>query len=62
MIVLVPILLASAFLLAYEFYALFTGRKLVTIYIREAFAVAPGVFMVLAFVIGLLFGHFFWFQ
>ena len=62
MIVLVPILIVAGFLLAYEFFALFTGRKLVTIYVREAFAAAPGVFMVVAFTIGLLFGHFFWYR
>ena len=60
MVVLVPILLAAGFLLAYEFYAAVTGRKLVTMYIRDAFEYVPGPFMVLAFVIGLLFGHFFW--
>lgn len=60
MIVLIPILLCVGFLLAYEVYAIGTGKKLVTIYIREAFAVAPGPFMVVAFVMGVLFGHFFW--
>lgn len=60
MVVLIPILLCVGFLVVYEFYALSTGRPLVTTIIREAYAVAPGPFMVLAFVFGVLFGHFFW--
>ena len=60
MVVLLPILATVAFLLAYEFYALFTGRPLVTTIVRDAFAAAPGAFMVVAFLMGVLFGHFFW--
>lgn len=60
MVVLIPILLCAGFLLAYEFFALLTGRPLVTTIIRDAFRVAPGPFMVVAFLLGVLFGHFFW--
>lgn len=60
MIVLTPILLTSLFLLTYEFWALYTRNKLVTTYVREAFAAVPGVFVLMAFVVGFLCGHFFW--
>ena len=60
MIVLLPILVTTAFLLTYEFYALVTHKKLVTTYVREAFAAVPGVFVLGAFVVGFLCGHFFW--
>lgn len=60
MVVLIPILLTVIFLLGYEAYALIAGKKLVTEYIREAFAAVPGVFVLGAFVAGFLSGHFFW--
>ena len=60
MIVLIPILLVIGFLLVYEFVAMGTHQKLVTTYFREAFAAVPGVFMVAALLVGILFGHFFW--
>lgn len=60
MVVLLPLLSAVGFLLAYEFYAIFTGKKLVTTYFREAFAAVPGVFVLIALVLGYVMGHFFW--
>lgn len=58
MIVLLPILALILFLLGYEFWALATGRKLVTMYIRDAFHATPGTFTLIAFVLGALFDHF----
>lgn len=60
MIVLIPILLCAGFLLAYEFFALFTGRKLVTMYVREAFAAYPPLGFLIGLIMGLLSAHFFW--
>lgn len=62
LIVLLPVLALIATWTGYELFALATGRKLVTQYIRDAFMAAPGFFTVLALVIGILFGHFFWYQ
>jgi hypothetical protein len=61
-IVLIPILLLIAFELAYEFYAMFTGKKLVTMYFRDAFIAVPGVFGVCLLLLGILIGHFVWYQ
>jgi len=60
MIVFVPILLTVAFLLAYEFFALFTGRTLVTTYIRGVVAAYPPAGFLIGLTLGLLCGHFFW--
>ena len=60
MIVLIPVLLCAGFLLAYEAYALFTGSKLVTTYIRELVKAYPPAGFLIGLVIGLLSGHFFW--
>lgn len=60
MIVLFTVLAAVTILLVYEFFALFTGKPLVTTIIRDAYRAAPGPFMVVAFLMGVLFGHFFW--
>lgn len=60
MIVLIPILACIVFLLAYEGYAVIAGKKLVTTYVREAFAEVPGVFVLGAFIAGFVCGHFFW--
>lgn len=62
MIVLLPILAVVAFELGYEFYAIATGKKLVTKYIREAFLAAPGAIGVVLLILGILIGHFVWFQ
>lgn len=60
MVVLVPILITVGFLLAYEFFALFTGRPLVTTIIREAYAAYPPLGFLVGLISGLLLGHFFW--
>ena len=60
MIVLIPILMLIVFLLGYEFYAAATHRKLVTGYFRDAFKANQGPFALVIFIMGVLFGHFFW--
>ena len=62
MIVLVPILLLVIFLLAYEGYALATGHKLVTMYVRDAMRAYPSMLFLVGFAMGLLSGHLFWYQ
>ena len=48
--------------LAYEAYTAIAGRKLVTPYSREWSAASPMFPAGVGFVIGVLFGHFFWNQ
>lgn len=47
-------------LLAFETWALLTGHKPITEYIRPAVHSYPGYAFVIAVVIGLLLGHFLW--
>lgn len=47
-------------LLAFESWALLTGNKPISDYIRPAVHSYPGVAFVIAVVIGMLLGHFFW--
>jgi hypothetical protein len=47
-------------LLAFESWALLTGSKTITEYIRPAVHSYPGAAFVVAIVIGLLLGHFLW--
>ena len=47
-------------LLVFETWALFTGNKPITDYVRPAVHAYPGAAFVIAIVIGMLLGHFFW--
>lgn len=60
MIVLFTVLAAAAVLLVYEFFALVTGRKLVTTMVREAYAFYPPLGFIVGLLSGLLLAHFFW--
>jgi hypothetical protein len=46
--------------LAFETWALFTGNKPITDYIRPAVHSYPGTAFVIAVVVGMLLGHFLW--
>ena len=48
------------FYLAYEFWALLTGRKLITTHVREIYRAYPPMGMLVGLIVGLLLGHFFW--
>jgi hypothetical protein len=48
------------FYLGYEFFALATGRKLITTFVREAFRAYPPMGFLVGLALGLLSGHFFW--
>lgn len=61
MIVALLFLLPIVGLLVYEFWALFTGHKLVTEYVREWFKAYPPMGVLVGFIVGLLMGHFFWY-
>ena len=60
MIVALPVLLAAAFWLVYEFWALFTGHTLITTTVRRAFASYPPLGFLVGLGAGLLLAHFFW--
>ena len=47
-------------LLAFETWALFTGNKPITLYVREAVHTFPGWAFAIAIVIGIVVGHFLW--
>lgn len=47
-------------LLAFETWALFTGNKPITDYVRPAVHAYPGSAFVIAIVVGILLGHFLW--
>jgi hypothetical protein len=47
-------------MLAFESWALFTGNKPITEYVRPAVHSYPGTAFVVAVVIGILLGHFLW--
>ncbi len=47
-------------LLAFESWALLTNHTPITEYIRPAVHAYPGIAFVIAVVIGILLGHFFW--
>lgn len=47
-------------LLGYESWALLTGNRPITEYIRPAVHTYPGYAFVIAVVIGMMLGHFFW--
>ena len=53
---------ALTLLLAYETWALYTGNKPLTSYIRPAVHAYPGWAFVIAVAIGLLLGHLLWGQ
>lgn len=53
-------LIFAAFLLIYEFWALLTGRKLITAHVREVYQAYPPFGFLIGLGTGLLFGHFFW--
>lgn len=55
-----PWLIAIGFLLAYEMYALKTGRKTLSRMVYEANAAWPLVSTLVGFVVGGLLVHFFW--
>lgn len=48
------------FYLAYEFWALLTGRKPITTQVRETYRAYPPMGMLVGLIVGLLLGHFFW--
>ena len=48
------------FYLAYEFWAILTGRKLITTHVREAYRDHPQIGMLVGLIVGLLLSHFFW--
>ena len=58
----VPLVIGAAalILLGYEFFALLTGRTLVTMLIRNAFWAYPPLGFLAGLGIGLLGAHFFW--
>lgn len=60
MIVLLTVLIAAAVLLFYEFFALLTGRKLVTPIVREAAVRYQPLGFLVGLLSGLLLAHFFW--
>ena len=47
-------------LLAFETWALYTGNKPITDYVRPAVDSYPGSAFVIAIVVGILLGHFLW--
>jgi hypothetical protein len=47
-------------LLAFESWALLTGHKPITDYVRPAVHTYPGVAFAIAVVVGILLGHFLW--
>lgn len=47
-------------LLAFETWALFTGNKPITDYVRPAVHSYPGSAFVIAIVVGIMLGHFLW--
>lgn len=47
-------------LLAFETWALFTGEKPITLYVREAVHAFPGWAFAIAIVVGIAVGHFLW--
>ena len=59
-IVLLAILIPVIFLLIYEFFALLTGRPLVTTIIRGSVLAYPPLDFLIGLIVGLLLGHFFW--
>ncbi len=62
MIVLLPVLLAAGFLLTYEWWAMFTGRPLVTVIVRRAFEAYPPLGFLVGLGAGLLLSHLFWYR
>ncbi|GAC1478455.1 MAG: hypothetical protein PVSMB9_00960 [Candidatus Dormibacteria bacterium] len=58
---LITALVGAIFLmLAFETWALFTGNKPITLYVREAVHTFPGWAFAIAIVIGVVLGHFLW--
>jgi len=47
-------------LLAFETWALFTGEKPITLYVREAVHAFPGWAFAIAILVGIAVGHFLW--
>jgi len=47
-------------LLTFETWALFTGNKTITDYVREAVHDFPGLAFVVAILVGIVLGHFLW--
>jgi hypothetical protein len=47
-------------MLAFETWALFTGNKPITLYVREAVHTFPGWAFAIAIVVGIALGHFLW--